>query len=54
MCPRTAAGLFGGNPMILLPTLFAIFFFTIILRGPQRADKRRKEQESLMTGLKKR
>ena len=45
-----AEGSIFGNPMILLPILFAIFFFTIIL--PQQR-KQRKEQESLMGGMKK-
>jgi preprotein translocase subunit YajC len=42
-------GLFD-NPILLLPILLAIFYFTIIL--PQ-TRKQNKEKESLMTGLKK-
>ena len=42
-------GIFS-NPMILLPILFAIFFFTIILPNQR---KQKKEAESLMSGLKK-
>ena len=39
-----------ANPIILVSILFAIFYFTIILPNSRR---QRKEQESLMTGLKK-
>jgi preprotein translocase subunit YajC len=43
-------GLLGGSPIILMMILMAIFYFTIILPGTR---KQRKEQESLLTGLKK-
>jgi preprotein translocase subunit YajC len=39
-----------SNPIILAPIFLAIFYFTIIL--PQ-SRRQKKEQESLMTGLKK-
>jgi preprotein translocase subunit YajC len=45
-----AQGPFGNSIMMLLPILLAIFYFTVILPGSR---KQRKEQESLMTGLKK-
>jgi preprotein translocase subunit YajC len=48
--PPTGLDALIGNPIILLPVLFAIFYFTIIL--PQ-SRRQRKDQESLMTGLKK-
>src|SRR5713101_3982431 len=41
---------FWQNPIILLPIIFALFYF-VVLRPQQR--KQRKEQEDMMTSLKK-
>jgi preprotein translocase subunit YajC len=41
---------FWQNPIILIPVIFALFYF-VVLRPQQR--KQRKEQEDLMANLKK-
>jgi preprotein translocase subunit YajC len=46
----TEQGPFWQNPIILLPVMFALFYF-IVLRPQQR--KQRQEQENMMSGLKK-